>query len=114
MRILDKSAGVHVWPRQESINAAITITRYIDIDTRGASPVDEEPWIPVKSSNLKEVRHNDGERILHIKFHGDRVYRYSGVPKSVFDSLMNSTSLGSYFHAHIKGKFDDRRVYDED
>ncbi len=75
--------------------------------------MDEEEETPVKSSNLSTVSYNGGTRILEIRFRSGRLYRYSNVPKSVYDGLMDSPSLGSYFYRHIKGRFNDKDITNE-
>ncbi len=47
---------------------------------------------------------------LEIEFHSGAIYQYSGVPESVYEGLMSSASKGSYFHAYIRGRYQDRRI----
>jgi hypothetical protein len=66
--------------------------------------------IEVESSNLSGVDYDDWSGTLTIAFHGGRVYRYFGVPYSIFDGLMSAESHGKYFHAHIRDKYRFRRI----
>jgi hypothetical protein len=42
----------------------------------------------VKSTNLKSLGYDAERRELEVEFQGGRVYVYSGVPKDVYDRLM--------------------------
>ena len=66
--------------------------------------------IPVDSSNLASVGYNPWSGVLEIEFHGGRIYQYFGVPLDVYWGLMNATSHGKFFHAHIKGRVQYRRI----
>lgn len=56
----------------------------------------------VSSSNLKSVGYDENSLTLEIEFHSGSVYQYYSVPLSVYNSLMNASSKGSYFDSHIK------------
>ena len=57
---------------------------------------------PVVSSNLAAVGHDIVRNILEVEFRTGSIYRYFGVPRSVYDGLMAAASHGSYFDAHVK------------
>ena len=59
--------------------------------------------IPVNSSNLSSVGYENG--VLYITFHHGGTYWYQGVPKTVYDELINAPSHGKYFHAFIKNVY---------
>ena len=65
---------------------------------------------PVTSSNLRAVGYNPTSRVLEIEFNDGSVYRYSGVPESVYRDLMSAGSHGRYFAAFIKGCYPYRRI----
>ncbi len=65
---------------------------------------------PVSSSNLRSVGYDPATMTLEIEFHSGAIYQYSGVPESVYEGLMSSASKGSYFHAYIRGRYQDRRI----
>jgi hypothetical protein len=48
--------------------------------------------------------------MLEVGFNSAGVYQYSGVPETIYQSLMQASSKGSYFHSHIKGHYPDRQV----
>jgi KTSC domain len=58
--------------------------------------------IPVSSSNLASVGYDPGNQSLEVEFLHGGIYRYSGVPSSVYDGLMAADSHGSYFDRYIK------------
>jgi len=43
---------------------------------------------------------------LDVTFHGNRTYRYAGVPKDKAASFRDSTSQGSFVHNHLIGHHD--------
>jgi hypothetical protein len=65
---------------------------------------------PVSSSNLKSVGYDPNSALLEIEFQGGSIYQYSGVPQNVHQALMAATSLGSFVHEHIRGKYSYRKV----
>jgi hypothetical protein len=65
---------------------------------------------PVSSSNLRSVGYDPSTATLEIEFNSGGVYQYSGVPVHVYDSLMNSGSLGRYFSSHIRDVYPCVRV----
>ena len=58
--------------------------------------------IPVVSSNLRSVGYDQATRTLEIEFIKSGIYRFSGVPESVYVALMRADSHGSFFDHHIK------------
>ena len=66
--------------------------------------------IPVRSSNLRSVGYDGWSRLLEIEFHGGRVYRYSGVPGSIYTGLMRAPSLGHFFAETIRDHYPCQRL----
>lgn len=62
-------------------------------------------WQYLNSSNLRAVRYDAATRDLDIEFHSGSVYRYHGVPESVYRGLLAAPSHGSYHHAYIKNSY---------
>ena len=54
----------------------------------------------VRSSQLKEVAHNDN--VLYIKFKSGKTFSYSPVTKEKFEEFKAAESIGSYFHTNFK------------
>ena len=42
---------------------------------------------------------------LSVEFNNGDIYDHPGVPDSVYESLMNARSKGSYYSRHIRGKY---------
>ena len=65
---------------------------------------------PVVSSNLWSVGYDREALVLEIEFQGGRVYRYFGVPESVYAGLMGAGSKGTYFSTFIKDRYPTQRA----
>ena len=65
-------------------------------------------WQEVKSSNIAKVRYVEGG--MEVQFTKGAVYRYKDVPEEVFDELLKAESVGKFFFAKIKGKFECEEV----
>jgi len=63
----------------------------------------------VQSSDLAAVDYH-WSGTLTIEFHSGGVYQYFNVPYSEYAALMNASSRGRYFHAHIKNRYSHRRL----
>lgn len=61
--------------------------------------------IPVSSSNIASVGYDAVNKILEIEFHHGAIYQYFDVPKEIYDNMINSASIGSYFVYNIKDKY---------
>jgi hypothetical protein len=71
----------------------------------GLFPLKEETVLnrqPVSSSNLHSVGYDHATSTLEIAFHSGGIYQYSRVPSTVYTALMNASSKGQFFDAHIK------------
>ena len=55
----------------------------------------------MKSSNIISTGYKRASRTLYIKFDGDVVYRYEGVPDGVFEDFLSAESHGRYAYRHI-------------
>lgn len=59
----------------------------------------------VKSSNLKSVGFDGQNKVLEIEFWKGSIYQYFKVPQQIYDELMKASSLGTYHHRKIKGRY---------
>jgi hypothetical protein len=66
--------------------------------------------ITVSSSDLHQVDY-DWSSTFTIVFQSGHVYEFYGVPFPEYAGLMNASSHGKYFHAHIKDQYNYRRIY---
>lgn len=60
--------------------------------------------ISVNSDDIKSIGYDETSQNLVIFFHTGGRYRYSNIPKSMYDELMNAQSHGKYFHKNIRYK----------
>ena len=65
--------------------------------------------IAVQSTDLAGVDY-DWQGTLTIAFRSGGVYEYYHVSYSEYAGLMNASSPGKYFQAHIKNRYPYRRV----
>jgi hypothetical protein len=65
--------------------------------------------VTLDSSVLKAVAYATDEA-LELEFRTGAVYRYFGVPCTVFENLITATSKGSYFNNNIRGSYRHQRV----
>lgn len=69
---------------------------------------------PVKSGNISHIGYDKDAQLLAIQFQGTgKIYHYKDVPPSVFSEFKNAESLGKYFAANIRLKYDSE-VYKPD
>lgn len=61
--------------------------------------------IPIESTNIRAIGFDPATCTLEIEFTTGAVYQYQGVSQDDFDALMQASSKGRHFHAHIKNKF---------
>ena len=61
---------------------------------------------PVSSSNIKEIGYDEATQQMEIEFKQGKVYTFCGIPPNVYESLFNASSVGGYFNAHVRGKYD--------
>jgi hypothetical protein len=66
----------------------------------------------VESSTLRSAGYDAPSRTLEIEFQNGHVYRYFGVPRSVYDSLMAASSKGQYFNQCVKAVYAFEKVQD--
>ena len=60
---------------------------------------------PVNSSNLASVGYDANSLTLEVEFRNGAVYQYFDVPEFEWQSLMQATSHGTYFVAHIRENY---------
>lgn len=67
--------------------------------------------IPVQSSNIQSIGYDSESCVLEVAFLSGGLYQYDGVPAYVFEELMNASSHGKYFAAHIKNVYPTRKIW---
>lgn len=64
----------------------------------------------VNSSNIESIGFDEGSQTLEIEFHTGAIYQYYSVPKSLYEDFIRASSHGSFFHIHIKGRYNDTKI----
>lgn len=64
---------------------------------------------PVKSSNIKGVDHNPATGHLIVEFHSGQKWEYDDAAHH-HGPMLAAESVGKYFHAHVRGKHEGRRI----
>jgi hypothetical protein len=59
--------------------------------------------IPVTSSTIKSVGYQDDD--LYIEYQSGQIYKYSKVPRTLYENLLHAESKGRYLNTEIKNKF---------
>ena len=57
--------------------------------------------IPVSSSSVRAVGFNADYNVLEVEFQNGRIYRYYGVPASIYKGLLAAPSKGRYVNERI-------------
>lgn len=59
----------------------------------------------VDSSNIEAIGYDDATQELHVRFLSGATYIYKGVPRQIFDDLMQAPSKGSFLNREVKGVY---------
>ena len=66
--------------------------------------------VSVSSSNIASVGYDDASQNLEVEFLTGAIYEYYGVPGSVYQELVNASSVGGYFAQRIKNTYGFSRI----
>ena len=66
--------------------------------------------VDIVSSNIKSASFNTQTSILIITFNYGGIHEYVGVPWELFTKFRMSDSQGSFFNAHIKTKYEHKKL----
>ena len=61
-------------------------------------------FTPIESSNIESVGYDENTSSLYVKYPSG-TYKYDGVGKSVYESLLTSPSKGRFMNENIKGQY---------
>jgi hypothetical protein len=62
----------------------------------------------VTSSNIESIGHC-GQHLC-VKFKSGGIHRFHDVPPELFDKMQSAESAGKFFHAHIRGQFESKKL----
>lgn len=65
----------------------------------------------VESTTLVTVAYDEALGVLQLEFRSGAIYRYFGVPATVYDGLLSAPSKGNYFNQVIRGHFPYRLIW---
>jgi hypothetical protein len=65
--------------------------------------------VPTESRLMSDAGHEGRDLIVRFRSSG-AVYRYLGVPKSVYTRMMRAPSRGRFFLRHIRNKYRFKRI----
>ncbi|HEX3504726.1 MAG TPA: KTSC domain-containing protein [Xanthobacteraceae bacterium] len=60
----------------------------------------------VSSAAIQRIDYDAATRQLRITFNGGNAYKYYEVPRSVYQSFLESDSKGLYFNSYIRDRYD--------
>lgn len=60
------------------------------------------------SSAINSCSYNPDEKILTINFHSS-THHFENVPATLFDEMKSCESAGKFYHAKIRGKYNERK-----
>jgi len=61
--------------------------------------------IPVSSSNIASIGYETDSQTLEVEFNNGTIYQYYDVPEHIYDELLSSSSVGSYFNQQVKSNY---------
>lgn len=61
----------------------------------------------VNSSMLYAVGYDPVAEILEVVFNSGKIWRYYGVPLSVYEGLLKTRSVGAYMNSHVIDCYED-------
>ena len=70
-------------------------------------------FTPVQSSNIISVGYDETASSLYVNYPSG-TYKYDGIEKSVYESLLTSPSKGGFMNKNIKGQYSYSRVGSDD
>lgn len=60
--------------------------------------------IPIRSSHLKSIGHDEKTNTLEVEFQNGRVYQHANVNRSAYHQILAMPSSGGAFHRIIKAR----------
>ena len=57
----------------------------------------------MNSSNIARAGYDEESKTLEVQFNTGKIYRYDGVPKTMYNEMFKATSPGGYFRKWIIG-----------
>jgi hypothetical protein len=64
----------------------------------------------VNSSSLRSIGYDGSTRTLEVQFATGNVYQYHQVPNEVWLELKRAASIGRFFQANVRDRYETSRV----
>lgn len=64
----------------------------------------------VASSNISSIGYDEATETLEVEFLSGSVYQYYGVPRQLYEQLMQEGSKGRFLNTYIKNAYGYSRV----
>lgn len=64
----------------------------------------------IESSFIASIGYDSTASVLEIEFNAGQVWQYYDFPESLWYAFESAGSQGKFFHAEIKGKFNEGQV----
>lgn len=61
--------------------------------------------VPVSSSNLSSVGHDENSQTLEVEFLNGSIYQYYDVPRNVYEELISAGTVGGYFAQNVRNNY---------
>ncbi len=68
------------------------------------------PRVKVKSSMLIGVGYAVDTNTLQVEYNNNTIWNYYDVPEKVYDDMLKAESIGKYFLANIKSRFECEKI----
>ncbi|MEZ5493684.1 MAG: KTSC domain-containing protein [Pseudomonadales bacterium] len=63
-------------------------------------------WAKVNSTAIQQIGYEVATRRMYVDFHDSTPqYTFCGVPEEVFRQFVNARSVGQFYHAFIKDRY---------
>lgn len=63
-----------------------------------------------RSTMITEIEYDAEKQLLWLTFGKGGKYEYKDVPNDIYEGLLGAESIGKYFLANVKGKFETEKV----
>jgi inosine/xanthosine triphosphate pyrophosphatase family protein len=70
--------------------------------------------LPVESSDIVSIGYDPAQKLLEVEFQGGRIYHYRDVEANIYAQFMRADSYGTFFFAHINGRYRYQKVSSAD
>jgi len=106
---------IALWPAIAGLSVALLSAACGSSEQKSAAPeapavTAEAIMLEVSSTTFSKIGYDPASQELTVVFRdGGETYTYSGIPAVLFEDMRSAESVGSFYHANIKGKFSETR-----